>query len=297
MDEARERSSRAAQASRVTLPKADPAPATVLEFLSARFPRIHDWESRMARGLVLADGQPLAVSASYRPGLEVTYFREVAEEAPIPFEARILHRDEHLLVADKPPFLPVVPAGGFVRETLLARLQAETGIADLAPLHRLDRETAGLVLFSVDPATRGAYAGLFAGRGIVKTYEAVSEAPVEPAQREWRVENRIEAGEPFFRMAIVEGSPNARSDIRLLEWKDGRARFEIRPETGRKHQIRLHMQAIGYPILNDRFYPELLPEGPPDFEHPLQLLASRLEFTDPISGEPRRFESEQTLAG
>lgn len=297
MDEARERSSRAAQASRVTLPKADPAPATVLEFLSARFPRIKDWDSRMARGLVLADGQPLAVSASYRPGLEVTYFREVAEEAPIPFEARILHRDEHLLVADKPPFLPVVPAGGFVRETLLARLQAETGIADLAPLHRLDRETAGLVLFSVDPATRGAYAGLFAGRGIVKTYEAVSEAPVEPAQREWRVENRIEAGEPFFRMAIVEGSPNARSDIRLLEWKDGRARFEIRPETGRKHQIRLHMQAIGYPILNDRFYPELLPEGPPDFEHPLQLLASRLEFTDPISGEPRRFESEQTLAG
>lgn len=297
MDDAAERSSRAAQASKVTLPKADPAPATVLAFLSGRFPRIRDWESRMARGLVLADGAPLGAAAPYRPGLVVTYFREVAEEAPVPFEARILHRDARLLVADKPPFLPVVPAGGFVRETLLARLQAQTGIADLAPLHRLDRETAGLVLFSVDPATRGAYAALFAGRGIAKAYEAVSEAAAEPARREWRVENRIEAGEPFFRMAIVEGTPNARSDIRLLQWQHGRARFEIRPETGKKHQIRLHMAAIGHPILHDRFYPELLPEGPPDFERPLQLLAKRLEFTDPLSGELRRFESEQVLAG
>jgi tRNA pseudouridine32 synthase/23S rRNA pseudouridine746 synthase len=296
MDEARERTSRAAQASRVTLPEAEPAPATVLEFLSARFPRIPDWDSRMARGLVRADGVPLAATAPYRPGLEVTYFREVAEEAPVPFEARILHRDACLLVADKPPFLPVVPAGGFVRETLLARLQSETGIANLVPLHRLDRETAGLVLFSVDPATRGAYAGLFAGRDITKTYEAVAEVGTEPAQRQWRVENRIETGEPFFRMAIVDGTPNARSDIRLLGWRDGLARFEIRPETGRKHQIRLHMAAIGHPILHDRFYPELLPEGPPDFAHPLQLLASRLEFTDPVCGEPRRFESEQTLA-
>lgn len=297
MDDAREGSIRAAQASRVTLPKADPAPATVLDFLMARFPRIADWPSRMDRGLVRAEGAPLPAAAPYRAGLEVTYFREVAAEAPVPFEARILHRDAQLLVADKPPFLPVVPAGGFVRETLLARLQAETGIADLAPLHRLDRETTGLVLFSVDPATRSAYAGLFAGRGITKTYEAVAEARTEPAQREWRVENRIEAGEPFFRMAIVEGPPNALSHIRMLQWQEGRARFEIRPDTGRKHQIRLHMQAIGHPILNDRFYPELFPEGPPDFAHPLQLLASRLEFTDPVSGEPRRFESEQTLPG
>lgn len=297
MDEARERSSRAAQASRVTLPKAEPEPATVLEFLSARFPRIPDWDLRMARGLVRAGEHPLPVDAPYRAGLVVTYFREVAEEAPVPFEARILHHDAHLLVADKPPFLPVVPAGGFVQETLLARLQAETGIADLAPLHRLDRETAGLVLFSVDPATRGAYAGLFAGREITKTYEAVAQARTEPAQREWRVENRIEAGEPFFRMAIVAGPPNARSDIRLLTWRDDRARFEIRPETGRKHQIRLHMAAIGHPILHDRFYPELLPDGPPDFERPLQLLAKRLAFTDPLSGEPRRFESGQVLAG
>ena len=297
MDDAAERSSRAAQASKVTLPKSDPPPATVLEFLSARFPRIPDWASRMARGLVRADGAPLGAAAPYRPGLVVTYFREVAEEAPVPFEARILHRDARLLVADKPPFLPVVPAGGFVRETLLARLQAETGIADLVPLHRLDRETAGLVLFSVDPASRGAYAALFAGRGIAKAYEAVSEAAGEPAQREWRVENRIEAGEPFFRMATVDGPPNARSDIRLLQWQHGHARFEIRPETGKKHQIRLHMAAIGHPILHDRFYPELLPEGPPDFERPLQLLAKRLEFTDPLSGELRRFESEQVLAG
>jgi len=289
-------SSRAAQASRVTLPKLAPTPATVLAFLQAHFPRIGDWDSRVRRGLVHIEGGGAVDAATpYRTGLIVAYFREVAEEAPIPFEARVLHRDDHLLVADKPAFLPVVPAGGFVQETLLARLQTETGIQELVPLHRLDRETAGLVLFSVDPATRGAYAGLFAGERIAKTYEAVAEAAMEPAQTEWIAENRLEPGEPFFRMAVVDGPPNARSAITLLEWRQGRARFAICPATGKKHQIRLHMAAIGYPILHDRFYPELQPEGPPDFDHPLQLLAKRLEFTDPLSGESRRFESQQSL--
>ncbi|MFN8010694.1 MAG: pseudouridine synthase [Holophagaceae bacterium] len=297
MDPGPEGTSRAAQPSRVTLPKAADPPATVLAFLEAQFPRIPDWEARIARGLVSAGGEAVTAATPYRAGLVVAYFREVAAEAPIPFEARILHRDAHLLVADKPPFLPVVPAGGFVRETLLARLQTETGLRDLVPLHRLDRETAGLVLFSTDPSTRAAYARLFAEGRITKTYEAVAEASTEPARKEWRVENRLEPGEPFFRMAIVEGRPNARSDIRLLDWTDGRGRFEIRPETGKKHQIRLHMMAIGFPILHDRFYPELQPEGPPDFERPLQLLAKGLEFVDPVNGEARRFVSEQVLKG
>lgn len=281
----------------MTLPKAQDAPATVLAFLEARFPRIRDWQARMARGLVTAAGKAVTAATPYRPGLVVEYFREVAAEAPIPFEVRILHQDDHLLVADKPPFLPVVPAGGFVQETLLARLQAETGLADLAPLHRLDRETAGLVLFSTDPSTRVAYARLFAEGRIAKTYEAVAEVPTQPEPREWRVENRIETGEPFFRMAIVEGPPNARSTARLLDWRDGRGRFEIHPGTGKKHQIRLHMMAIGSPILHDRFYPELQPEGPPDFEQPLQLLAKGLAFVDPVSGEARCFQSEQALKG
>ncbi len=293
MDDA---TSRAGQASRITVPKLAAMPATVLAFLQGRFERIQDWESRVARGLVrVAGGETVTASTPCRAGLVLEYFREVAEEAPIPFAARILHRDAHLLVADKPAFLPVVPAGGFVKETLLARLQLETGLADLAPLHRLDRETAGLVLFSVDPATRAAYAGLFSTERIHKVYEAVAEAMEPPVQAEWRVENRLEPGEPFFRMAIADGPPNARSRIRLLEWKDGRGRFEIKPATGKKHQIRLHMLAIGYPILNDRFYPELLPEGPPDYAHPLQLLAKGLAFVDPVSGEARRFESEQVL--
>jgi tRNA pseudouridine32 synthase/23S rRNA pseudouridine746 synthase len=288
--------SRAAQASRVTLPKLAPAPATVLAFLQAHFPRIGDWESRVARGLVRIEGGGVVDQETpFRAGLVVAYFREVAEEAPIPVEARILHQDAHLLVADKPAFLPVVPAGGFVQETLLARLQAQTGLHDLVPLHRLDRETAGLVLFSVDPATRGAYAGLFSGERIAKTYEAVAEAAERPAQAAWEVANRLEPGQPFFRMAVAEGPPNARSVITLLDWQPGRARFEIRPATGKKHQIRLHMAAIGYPILHDRFYPDLLPEAPPDFDHPLQLLAKRLDFIDPISGEARCFKSMQWL--
>ncbi len=143
--------------------------------------------------------------------------------------------------------------------------------------------------------TRGVYAGLFSGERIAKSYEAVAEVAMQPTQTAWEVENRLEPGHPFFRMAVVDGTPNARSAIELLEWRPGRGRFQIRPKTGKKHQIRLHMLTIGYPILHDRFYPDLIPEATPDFDHPLQLLALRLAFTDPLSGEPRAFESQQSL--
>lgn len=295
MDE--EGSSRAGQASHVTLPRLEPAPATVLDFLKARFPRIPDWEARMARGLVRLDsGEPLDAASPYRMGLRVAYRREVPFEARVPFEEAILFQDARILVADKPPFLPVAPAGAYVNETLLARLQARTGLRGLAPLHRLDRETAGLVLFSIEPASRGAYHALFAERRMEKAYEAWARVPSDLAQRDWLVETRIEPGEPFFRMRNAEGEPNARSRIELLERRGELGRFRVRPESGRKHQVRLHLLAIGCPILHDRLYPVLLPEAPPDFERPLQLLAKSLSFRDPFSGETRQFESEQCLA-
>ncbi len=289
------------QASRVTLPNLDPPPSSVLAFLQDRFPFVADWASRMARGLVREDrGPALAADASYRTGLRILYFREVGKEPDIPFEAKIIFQDSQLLVADKPHFLPVTPAGPYVRESLLARLQAQTGLADLAPLHRLDRETAGLVLFSVRRDGRAELSNLFQKDRITKIYHAVAAAEAGSDLRDWRVENRIEKGEPFFRMACVEGPINARSTIRLLAEQQGKGLFEVRPETGKKHQIRLHMAGIGHPILHDRLYPELQPEAPadapPDFEHPLQLLAKRLEFKDPITGAARVFESEQQLA-
>lgn len=299
--------SRALKASRVTLPNLDPPPLSVLAFLQGRFPFVADWESRMARGLVRVDGEgalptgrSLAADAPYRVGLRILYFREVDAEPDIPFEAKILFQDAHFLVADKPHFLPVIPAGPYVRASLLARLQEQTGLAGLAPLHRLDRETAGLVLFSVRQESRAAFSCLFQKGRITKIYHAVAAVEAGIPRHDWLVENRIEKGEPFFRMACVEGPANARSTIRLLAERDGYGLFEVRPETGKKHQIRLHMATIGHPILHDKLYPELQPEAPadasPDFSHPLQLLAKRLEFKDPITGEARVFESEQELA-
>ena len=289
--------SRAEQASRVALRDLATPTATVLDFLSAYFPRVSDWSSRVERGLVRTEGGALVDAATpYRAGLVVLYYREVSNEPPVPFDAKILYQDANLLVADKPPFLPVVPAGKYVRETLLARIQRDTGLESLVPLHRLDRETAGLVLFAVNPAARGMLHGLFSSGRITKVYEAVAASVSEPHERTWHVENRIERGEPFCRMRITEGPPNACSDIRLLAQRDGRARFEIRPKTGKTHQIRLHLASIGFPILHDRFYPVLEPEAPPDFARPLQLVARRLEFVDPITGASRTFETEQKLA-
>ncbi|GAB3332445.1 pseudouridine synthase [Marilutibacter aestuarii] len=270
---------------------------SLIDGLCARFPRVPraEWASRFARGRVQdAAGHALAPGLAYRPGMEVLYYREVADEPRIPFEARIVHQDAHLLVADKPHFLPVTPAGGFVAQTLLARLRASTGLDTLVPLHRIDRGTAGLVMFSVEPATRARYQTLFPGRRIEKTYEALAPPPTGrmPASRH----SRIEAGEPFFRMREVDGPPNSETHIEVLARESPDTwRYRLRPVTGRKHQLRVHMAALGAPILNDPFYPDLLPASGHDFSRPLKLLARSLRFLDPIDGRERVFESDRTL--
>jgi tRNA pseudouridine32 synthase/23S rRNA pseudouridine746 synthase len=283
--------------SRLQLP---PGPwPTVLDCLCARFPLIprEVWLDRFARGRVLdADGAPLAVDAPYRLGAEIRYFREVADEAAIPFQETLLHVDAHLVVADKPHFLPVTPAGGHVRETLLARLVQRLGNPDLVPLHRIDRDTAGLVLFSADPATRAAYQALFRERRIHKRYEAI--APALPERVFPLVHaSRLEAGEPFFRMREVEGMANSETRVEVIERRGALWRYALEPVTGRKHQLRVHMAALGAPICNDRLYPRLLAADVGDYSWPLQLLARGLAFVDPLSGVERCFESGLRLGG
>lgn len=281
--------------SRLQLPVGDWA--TLLEGLCARFPRIDraQWEDRFARGRVLdAQGRALAPDRPWQVGLEIQYFREVAEEPPIPHRETILHHDEHLLVADKPHFLPVVPAGRHVRETLLARLVARTGNTDLVPLHRLDRLTAGLVLFSTRPASRDPYQRLFRERRIEKTYEAL--APALPGRRfPLQRDSRLQSGEPFFRMCEVAGEPNARTRIELIEAQGPVWRYRLLPESGRKHQLRVHMAALGAPILGDDLYPQQRRGDPAEAPQPLQLLARALAFDDPLSGQPRQFCSQRVL--
>lgn len=282
-------------ASRLQLPPGDWG--CLLDGLCARFPRIDraQWESRFARGRVQdAQGRALAPGRPWQVGLEILYFREVADEPVIPFVETILYQDADLLVADKPHFLPVTPAGGHVRETLLARLVARTGNADLVPLHRLDRLTAGLVLFSTRPATRDAYQRLFRERRIDKTYQALAPAlPAVTFPLECR--SRLVPGEPFFRMLETPGEPNARTRIEVLQSDGAIWRYRLQPETGRKHQLRVHMAALGAPIVGDDLYPQVCRVGPDELEAPLQLLAQGLAFVDPLSGQPRQFTSERQL--
>lgn len=271
---------------------------TLLDGLCARFPRIdrETWIRRFARGRVQdAGGRTLAEDAPYRVGTEVRYFREVDEEPRIPFEAQILFADADLVVADKPHFLPVTPAGRFVAETLLARLRLQLCNPALVPLHRIDRETAGLVLFSANPETRVAYQSLFLQRAIDKTYEAI--APPLPALAMPHVRrSHLCAGEPFFRMCEGDGIPNSETRMEVIEQGAPAWRYRLQPITGRKHQLRVHMAALGAPIVNDTLYPELAMRAPDDFSRPLQLLAKALRFNDPIDGQPRSFESRHMLS-
>ena len=273
--------------------------ATVLDCLCAHFSAIPRdvWLERMARGRVLdAEGAPIGIDDPYRVGLRVHYFREVPAEPVIPFEEAILHVDEHVLVADKPHFLSVMPAGAYVEQTLLARLVKRTGNANLVPLHRIDRHTAGLVLFSSNPQTRGRYQAMFRERAIDKRYEALA-APLPGLQFPLLRETRFEAGEPFFRMREAAGVANTRTRIEVIEKRGEHWLYGLEPVTGKKHQLRVHMAALGAPILNDPFYPEVsCAEGEPDdYGRQLKLLARGLSFSDPLSGELRRFESRLSL--
>jgi len=269
----------------------------MLAFMVARFPAVDaaEWVARMEKGDVVDhEGKPMHPASPYRRGACIFYYRELASETPIPFAETILFQDEHLLVADKPHFLPVTPSGRFVRETLLVRLKQKTGLHDLTPIHRLDRETAGVVLFSHNRASRGIYQSMFQQRAMEKVYEALAPTRpdlVFPLTRH----SRMVDGEPFICMREAEGEPNAETHIEVLENFGALSLYRLRPVTGRKHQLRLHMAALGMPIVNDAFYPVALPCKGDDVSQPLQLLAREIAFVDPLSGQWRRFASQRTL--
>lgn len=286
------------QASTLSLP-AGPW-TTVLDCLCAHFSAIsrEQWLDRMDRGRVLdADGQPVAVDLAYRQGLRIHYFREVANEKAILAQEQVLYVDEHLVVADKPHFLPVTPTGEYVEHTLLRRLIRRLGNPDLVPLHRIDRHTAGLVLFSANPQTRSAYQSLFPERRIHKHYQALA-APLMQLDFPRTHRSRLVHGEPFFRMQEVQGAPNSETRVEVGKRAEDCWRYELYPVTGKTHQLRVHMSALGASILNDPFYPDVQPVGvADDYAKPLQLLARGLCFDDPLTGVARTFESALRLQG
>lgn len=268
---------------------------TVLDFFEERFPRVDldTWISRMAKGEVLDErGDRVSPQSTYRVGARISYYREVANEKVIPFAERVVYQDEHILVADKPHFLPVIPSGKFLHQTLLVRLRKNYDAENLTPVHRLDRETAGLIMFSVNPKTIGQYTSLFRNREVTKVYEALAPGLENlPATRR----TRIVRGEPFFRMKEVPGEPNSETHINPINRQGGNTLYRLVPVTGRKHQLRLHLSGLGIPIINDKLYPVISTSNEDDFSSPLKLLAKSLSFQDPVTGEQRYFESEMKL--
>jgi tRNA pseudouridine32 synthase / 23S rRNA pseudouridine746 synthase len=284
--------------STVLMPKRQKPYPSLLDFLTERFPSIEKkiWEARILSGKVLAEnGNPISLDMPYLPLKKLLYFREVEKELVIPFSEKIIFCNDQLLVACKPHFLPVIPGGTYVNQCLLNRLKKRTGNHDLSPINRIDRETAGLVLFSMNPETRGSYQELFMNRKVDKTYNALAKYSGDRCNISWTVENRIIQGEPWFRMKTVPGQSNAISKIAIVETQKNTALFELSPITGKKHQLRLHLSGLGFPILNDRCYPTLLPKKNVDFKLPLQLLAKRIGFKDPLSGKKVTYESERQL--
>lgn len=283
---------------RVRLPAGGPG-ATVRDHLVRRLSAAAGAVDGMfAAGLVVgADGRPVPPDTPYAPGLCLWFHRELPDEVPVPFPLEVVHRDEHIVVVDKPHFLATTPRGSHVTQTALARLRRELGVPGLGAAHRLDRLTAGLVLFTVRPEERGAYQTLFRDRLVRKEYEAV--APYDPALELPRtVRSRIVKERGVLTAREVEGEPNALTRVELAERRaDGLGRYRLVPGTGQTHQLRVHMNALGVPILGDPLYPEVtgpVPAG--DFRRPLQLLARTLEFTDPVTGVAHRFSSGRTLA-
>ncbi|MDO4997705.1 MAG: pseudouridine synthase [Neisseria sp.] len=277
---------------------------TLLAFLCWRFPFIseNDWKKRLNSGFVVrSNGDKLNEHTPYLAGEKIFYYREISreDEPRIPFDEQILHIDEHLIVVDKPHFLPVIPSGRFLRETLLTRLRLRPDLQHLSPenftpLHRLDKDTAGVMLFSHNPATRGAYQTMFQNKVIQKTYHAIAPTRNDLVYPH-RISSRMIRGDKFYLTQEVAGEANAHTIIELLQNGGTFSLYQLTPETGKKHQLRVHMMSLGMPLLNDVLYPTPLPAGEDDYNKPLQLLAKSITFADPITSEKREFISQQIL--
>ncbi len=294
-------------ASHVGMPKG--AWPTVFDFLCARFPSIGaaQWQQRLAAGDVFDDtGHAFAIDSAY-PGFgKLHYFRDPPTEREIPFEAKIIYQDERILVADKPHFLPVVPAGQWLQQTLLVRLKNQTGCMDLVPAHRIDQDTAGLVLFTKQARFRNAYQALFRDQHINKRYRAIVHAPNDPliAQLPLDYQSCLANSDQFMQMQTIVGAINARTRIALYKQLSKKfLALDLWPKSGLRHQLRAQLTALGMPILDDRIYPVLQPalDATDDaawlalYQRPMRLLAAELAFVDPIDQQARQFLSQFEL--
>ncbi len=269
--------------------------ATMRDFLVARLPAAADVVPRLADGeFVDQRGRALTGDEPYTPHTFVWFHRPLAEEVPVPFPLTVLDRTDHLLVVDKPHFLATTPRGAHVRQTALVRLRVEHDLPELAPAHRLDRLTAGVLVLTTRREARGAYAQVFQSRRMDKTYEAIARFDPTVAFP-LRLVGRIEKMRGTLQAALVPGEPNAETLVEVLEVRGDHARYRLTPVTGKTHQLRLQMADAGLPIVGDPLYPRIVDVDPADFSTPLRLVARRLRFTDPLDGVMRDYSSARAL--
>lgn len=288
--------------SKITLPATNNGWNNILDFLVYQFPLIKKqvWLARLDSAKIhWQSGEAVSKDSAFIASRTLCYYREVEQEPIIPFKHQVLFQNDHLVVADKPHFLPVTPGGQYVNQCLLEKLRVELQCPDIVPLHRLDKDTAGLVLFSINSESRGLYSQLFANHQIKKEYLAIAEMKSKTSTigDQWHIKNRLVKSEPRFLMKEVSGIDNSHSEIELIKYHQyqNHGLFKLSPITGKTHQLRLHMMKIGFPILNDPFYPDLKPKSEMNFDKPLQLLAEKITFTDPISGEGVSYNTSQKL--
>ncbi len=307
-------------ATRLRLPDEGPWD-TAMDYMMHRWGHIDPQgiEDRFDAGEIVGEaGIPLDRTTPLERHTFIWYYRSLPPETRIPVELNILHQDEHLLVVDKPHFLPTTPGGTYIQESALVRLRNQLELPDLIPMHRLDRMTAGILLLSTNPATRGKYQVLFEKRLVRKEYECVSAAEPGPGHPAVDfpvvVRNRMTKSRSYLLAEVIEGEPNAETRIERLRTFAGtsdagpasgaaadgaaprRALYRLEPHSGKTHQLRVHMASLGLGIVNDAFYPELLDKAPDDYAKPLQLLARGIRFVDPISGSPVEYRSRLELS-
>ncbi|MEV6711284.1 RluA family pseudouridine synthase [Lentzea sp. NPDC051208] len=283
-------------AARLRLPSEGTWPS-LRDHLVERLPRVaaERVDEMLAEERIWGVAGPLGIDAPFVPDSYIWFHRDLPVEVPVPFEVGVVYQDDDIVVADKPHFLATIPRGAHIMQTALVKLRDSLGLPDLSPAHRLDRVTAGLVLFVVRRELRGKYQTMFRDRLVRKEYEAI--APYDPALELPRVvRSRIIKERGIITAFEVDGEPNAETHVSLVEHRGALGRYHLKPLTGRTHQLRLHMSGLGVPIVNDDFYPVLRDRPLDDFSSPLQLLAHTLSFVDPISGVDRSFTSGLKLS-
>lgn len=276
-------------------PRPDPWP-TMGAWLDHRLGARTDVPRMLAdERFVYDDLAPVREDDAYAPHTFVWFHRDLREEVAVPGELTVVHRDERLVVVDKPAFLSTIPRGQHVTQSVVVRLRDELGLPELSPLHRLDRVTSGLLLLATEKRWRGPYQVMFERGTVRKTYRAL--APWRPELAgPVTVRNHVRKERGVWRAEVVPGAPVNAETLVEVESRDGDlAVYRLTPRTGRTHQLRLHLHGLGAPIVNDPLYPVVRETSVDDFSRPLQLLAGELAFTDPVDGSERRYVSARRL--